>query len=249
MDARPHIGDPNSVISQLGGKALYGQHSSASVPIRELVANALDATRALRLAFEEAEVRPIVVEFADDGEYDVVSIQDFGLGSRVAGWRCAEALTCGDGDGGMVLFHALTGFCSRVTGVAFMRRVRTASGATAVQIAEYVRGRQRIVEHVGSAHTEAELGILLQRARELLDNPAQGVLELGAEPTPPVKGLIVAAGPGLFEAAGAVTPAGRDGPGRVVGTDSRILFDALATVLTALGFDGLGHETRCSGTW
>ena len=44
--------------------------------------------------------------------------------------------------------------------VAFIRRVRTASGATAVQIAEYAGGRQRIVKHVGSAHTEAELGVL-----------------------------------------------------------------------------------------
>jgi hypothetical protein len=111
-----------------------------------------------------------------------------------------------------------------------------------VQIAEYFRGHQRIVEHVGSAHTEAELGILLQCARELLDNPAQGVLDLGVEPSPPVKGLIVPAGPGLFDAAAAVTPAGRDGPGRVVGTDSRILFDALAGVFTALGFDGLADE-------
>ncbi len=111
-----------------------------------------------------------------------------------------------------------------------------------MQIAEYVRGRQQIVEHVGSAHTEAELGLLLQRARELLENPAQGVLELGIEPTPPVKGLIVPAETDLFETAGAVTPAGRDSPGRVVGTDSRILFDALAGVFTALSFDGLGDE-------
>jgi hypothetical protein len=44
-----------------------------------------------------------------------------------------------------------------VAGVVFIRRVLTASGATAVQIAEYVRGNQRIVQHVGSAHTEAEL--------------------------------------------------------------------------------------------
>ncbi|MFB9712768.1 hypothetical protein [Arthrobacter methylotrophus] len=28
-----------------------------------------------------------------------------------------------------------------------------------MQIAEYLRGRQQTVEHVGSAHTEAELGI------------------------------------------------------------------------------------------
>ena len=126
--------------------------------------------------------------------------------------------------------------------MVFIRRVRTASGATAVQIAEYVRGRQRIVEHVGSAHTEAELGVLLQRARELLENPAQGVLELGVEPEPPVKHLVVPAGPELFDIAGTVAPLGRDGPGRVVGTDSRILFGALAGVFTALGFDGLGDE-------
>jgi len=70
--------------------------------------------------------------------------------------------------------------------VAFIRRVRTASGATAVQIAEYVHGRQRAVEHVGSAHTEAELGVLFERACELLADPAQGVLGLGIEPTPPL---------------------------------------------------------------
>lgn len=125
--------------------------------------------------------------------------------------------------------------------MAFIRRVRTASGATGVQIAEYVRGRQRIVEHVGSAHTEAELGVLLARARELLENPAQGVLELGVEPTPPVKGLVAPAGdPGLFDIPGTAAPSGRTGPARVVSTDSRVLFDALASVFTALGFDGLG---------
>ncbi len=75
--------------------------------------------------------------------------------------------------------------------MAFIRRVRTASGATAVQIAEYAgRGRQRIVKHLGSAHTEAELGVLLERARELLADPSQGLLPLGVEPTPAVAGLV-----------------------------------------------------------
>jgi hypothetical protein len=59
-----------------------------------------------------------------------------------------------------VAFHALTVW-PNVADVVFIRRIRTASGATAVQIAEYVRGGQRIVEHIGSAHTEAELGVLL----------------------------------------------------------------------------------------
>ena len=88
--------------------------------------------------------------------------------------------------------------------MAFIRRVRTASGATAVQIAEYVRGHQRIVEHIGSAHTQAELGVLLERARQLLADPAQGVLDVGVEPTLPAERLVPPAGdPGLFEPAAA----------------------------------------------
>lgn len=41
-----------------------------------------------------------------------------------------------------------------------VRKVRTASGATAVQIAERVGGRNKVLEHLGSAHTEAELSAL-----------------------------------------------------------------------------------------
>ena len=127
--------------------------------------------------------------------------------------------------------------------MAFIRRVRTASGATAVQIAEYAGGRQRIVKHIGSAHTEAELGVLLQQARDLLEDPSQGVLDLGVEPSPRVAGLVPAAGEAtLLEpaAAGPAPQRGRDGSGRVLATDSRVLFDALAAVFTALGFDTLG---------
>jgi hypothetical protein len=124
--------------------------------------------------------------------------------------------------------------------VAFIRRVRTASGATAVQIAQYVGGRQQIVKHLGSAHTEAELGVLLQQARDLLEDPAQGVLDLGIEPTPPVKGLVRPAGARhLFDADSTIPSERRDGPGRVVATDSRTLFEALASVFTGLGFDAL----------
>ena len=68
--------------------------------------------------------------------------------------------------------------------MAFIRRVRTGSGATAVQIAEYADGKQRIVKHVGSAHTEVELGLLLERAQELLADSGQGELDLGVEPAP-----------------------------------------------------------------
>jgi hypothetical protein len=57
----------------------------------------------------------------------------------------------------------------------FIRKVRTKSGATAVQIV-YKRGRQVIgVKHIGSAHNNTELDILLIRAKEL---KSAGQLEL-----------------------------------------------------------------------
>jgi hypothetical protein len=129
--------------------------------------------------------------------------------------------------------------------VVFIRRVRTASGATAVQIAEYVGGRQRIVKHVGSAHTDAELGVLMARARALLEPSGQEALDLGVEPTPLVAALLPApAPPGLFTAtdsARGAAPA-RAGAARVVSTDARVLFEALAGVYSALGFDAVGDE-------
>ena len=125
--------------------------------------------------------------------------------------------------------------------MVFIRRVRTGSGATAVQIAEYAGGRQRIVKHLGSAHTEAELGVLLEQARGLLEDPAQDVLEFGVDATPPVAELVEApAAQGTLDAAPAAVPSDRrDGVGRVASTDSRLLFDALSWVFTGLGFDAV----------
>jgi hypothetical protein len=130
--------------------------------------------------------------------------------------------------------------------VVFIRRVRTASGATAVQIAEYVGGRQRIVEHVGSAHSEAELGVLLARARVLLEPCGQVALDLGVEPRPVVTPLL-AAPPAQSELFAAVDGAGEAGlvrasAARVVSTDARVLFEALAGVYSSLGFDAVGDE-------
>jgi Transposase DDE domain len=126
--------------------------------------------------------------------------------------------------------------------VAWIRRVRTASGATAVQIAEYDDGRRKIVAHVGSAHTEAELGILLERAREMLADPAQGAFDLGIEPAVPQARLVAsAAAPTLFDAERPdAAPAA--GPARVVSTDSRLLFQALDGIYDDLGFGALGDE-------
>ena len=133
--------------------------------------------------------------------------------------------------------------------MAWIRRVPTASGATAVQVAEYVDGRRRIVAHVGSAHTETELGLLLEQAKMLLVNPGQGELDLGVEPTPVRARLLApsAGAPTLFgaESAPAGQRAGRKrvSPPRVVGTSSRLLFDTLAGLYDDLGFGVLGDET------
>lgn len=124
--------------------------------------------------------------------------------------------------------------------MAFIRKVRTASGATAVQIAEYSGGRQRIVAHVGSAHTVVELGVLLELAGELLTDPAQLVLDVDAAPAPRVAGLLERPGEAALFGATDVTPeVSRAGAGRVVGTESRVLFAALAAVYADLGFDAL----------
>ncbi|HLR27827.1 MAG TPA: hypothetical protein VK086_03965 [Ruania sp.] len=60
----------------------------------------------------------------------------------------------------------------------FVRKVRTASGAVAVQVVTR-QGRQVVdVAHVGSAQTDADLELLLQAAEEQL-RPGQEALDLG----------------------------------------------------------------------
>ncbi|HLJ98309.1 MAG TPA: IS1634 family transposase [Streptosporangiaceae bacterium] len=127
--------------------------------------------------------------------------------------------------------------------MAWIRRVRTASGATAVQIAEYHDGRRKIVAHVGSARTEAELGILIERAREMLADPVQGTFDLGIEPAVPRARLV--APPAASALSGAEprdAAAAAAGPARVVSTGSRLLFQALDGIYAGLGFGALGDD-------
>jgi hypothetical protein len=73
--------------------------------------------------------------------------------------------------------------------VAYVRTVKTASGAIAVQIVWSSRRGSRSIEHVGSAHDEAELAALRAAAAERLA-AGQAVLELdvtappGSQPLP-----------------------------------------------------------------
>ena len=124
--------------------------------------------------------------------------------------------------------------------MAWVRRVRTASGATAVQIAESVAGRRRIVRHVGSARDEGELGLLIAEANRLLARDAQHELDLGLTPVAPKAVMIPAPSQGLFPG----EPQERRWVRRahVLKTSSGLLYEALAGVYAGLGFDAVGDE-------
>jgi hypothetical protein len=120
----------------------------------------------------------------------------------------------------------------------FVRKVRTASGAVAVQVMRKAGGRDELVEHVGSAHTDAELGVLLERARRIA---AEGQQVLDFEVPIPVERVDDVAD---WRAGELVRPdrppAGVSGAGRTVGTSSRLLYDVLAFVYDRLGFNVVG---------
>lgn len=104
-----------------------------------------------------------------------------------------------------------------------MRKVTTASGATAVQVM-HKRGRRVLgIDHVGSARTDAELALLEAIAHERL-HAGQELLPL--DPGGPSAATAVATG---MQAT-------------VASTSSRVLWQALERVYADLGFDALGDE-------
>jgi hypothetical protein len=130
----------------------------------------------------------------------------------------------------------------------FVRKVRTASGAVAVQVVTR-RGRQAgRAEHVGSAHTDAELALLLAAARERL-SPGQVVLDLRDLPLVPARMDEVEDWIGEPEfplrrtasAAGGRRASVAAG-GRVVGTSADLLWAVLTSGYAQLGFDVLGDD-------
>ena len=62
----------------------------------------------------------------------------------------------------------------------YLRTVKTSSGATAVQIVHSSRRGSRDIEHLGSAHDDAELELLKAAARQRLV-AGQGVLDVGLD--------------------------------------------------------------------
>lgn len=129
--------------------------------------------------------------------------------------------------------------------MAWVRRVRTASGATAVQIAESVAGQRRIVRHVGSARDEADLGLLMERARRLLDDDRQGVLDLGITPVAAKATMVGPPQPlSLLPGAGSGSSARPlVSRSRVLKTSSGLLFEVLAGVYASLGLDVVGDDS------
>lgn len=115
-----------------------------------------------------------------------------------------------------------------------MRKVRTASGAVAVQVVRKHQGKREILAHIGSAHTDVELGILLEKARRIADGD-QEALEL--EAARKVARLDDVAD---WRPLDVMPPSELAGPGRTTGTSSRLLYEVLGHVYDWLGFDVLG---------
>lgn len=124
--------------------------------------------------------------------------------------------------------------------MAYVRKVRTSSGAVAVQVARKHRGRREIIAHVGSAHTDAELGVLLEQARAIAHG-GQGTLDLGVpDPVERVDDVADWRSGRLPEQQRSPRPAGLSPAGRTVGTYSKVLYDAVGAVYDELGFDCVG---------
>ena len=124
----------------------------------------------------------------------------------------------------------------------WIRTVRTASGATAVQIAESVNGRRRIVRHVGSAHDEVALGLLMDEANDLIAGDRQLELDLGLQAVSRQVNLVPAPQPPTLLGQ-KPSRARRWVPAPVLRrTFSRLLYDTLAGVYDELGFDIVGDD-------
>ena len=96
--------------------------------------------------------------------------------------------------------------------MAYVRTVKTASGATAVQIVWSSRQGSRNIEHVGSAHDDSQVEVLKVAAGQRITQ-GQGELDLGLS---------------LAEIG--------SGPLEIIGSRAGDLWDALCTVYRALGF-------------
>lgn len=99
--------------------------------------------------------------------------------------------------------------------MAFIRRVKTSSGATAVQIAHKLHGKIDRIEHIGSAHKEDDLKTLLAVAKQRLLGSQLSLLPNASDP------LKI----------------------RQVQSVSQLLYDSLLEPYSQLGFNQLKDDT------
>ncbi|OFB45750.1 transposase [Mycolicibacterium sp. (ex Dasyatis americana)] len=123
--------------------------------------------------------------------------------------------------------------------MAYVRKVRTASGAVAVQVVRKHRGQRTILAHVGSAHTDAELGLLLEAGRRIAAAD-QGALDIEVTARTQRVDDVADWRAGTLNLPAAGAPKGAAVPsGRTTATCSRLLYDTLAAVYDWLGFNAV----------
>jgi len=121
--------------------------------------------------------------------------------------------------------------------------VRTKSGATAVQLVEYVDDRhRRVVAHVGSAHDEVELGVLMEQGRSLLAEYTQP--ELGFETMPVLRTTMVPAPAPSGLVPADIRPVRRElvEPAGVLATFSGLLYEVIGNVYDDVGFGAVKDQ-------
>jgi len=97
--------------------------------------------------------------------------------------------------------------------------VKTSSGATAVQIARKHHGVRTIIDHIGSAHDDAQLAVLMQIAKER-----------------------IAAGQLAFDLDGLTSGSSMTAAPTVAGSTSRVLWEVLEGAYARLGFDSVDDD-------
>ncbi len=118
----------------------------------------------------------------------------------------------------------------------FVRKVRTASGAVAVQVMRKSGRRDELVSHVGSARTDAELGVLLERARGIATGD-QDVLDFEVSARTQRVSDVADWRTGTLTLSPGVPTGAPASPGRTAATSSRLLYDVIGAVYDWVGFD------------
>lgn len=128
-------------------------------------------------------------------------------------------------------------------GSRFIRKVRTASGAIAVQIVEKNGRTVAGIEHLGSANTDQDLAVLLAAAKERL-LPGQDTLDFTVEQEPVAMGKIpdwtTQELPAETRSAGRPRSAPVDADAKVIASPATELWEILDAAYDRPGFNILG---------